>query len=250
MREGVVLDGATPLPYNGNETPSLIRNDMNIYETFDPIVIDDFVPSWYQDALENMINETPLSYADNANHKRNTSIPIYGSEAELVTPRHSGGLALLVSSGSIIYHERQQATLAPMLFRLKEMVGPFNLVRTRLAMNLSDGVGGVHEQHVDNPTPHTVLLYYINDSDGDTILYKERADPLTYVGGTYPDSFTIDVRVTPKKGRAVIFDGLQFHSVSTPKEHLKRQIININILKHSDLEKNDYVMEHRRGLGR
>ncbi len=219
---------------------------MNLYETFDPIVIDDFVPSWYQDALESMINITPLTYADNANHKRDISIPIYGSDTELVTPLHSGGLAALVSRDGVIYYEKQQATLAPMLFKLTEMIGPFDLLRSRLAMNLSDGVGGVHQQHVDNPTPHTVLLYYINDSDGDTILYKERADPLTYLAGSYPDYFTIDVRVTPKKGRAVIFDGLQFHSVSTPKDHLKRQIININVLRHADREKHEYVLKNRK----
>lgn len=219
---------------------------MNLYETFEPVIIDDFVPSWYQDALENMMNSTALTYADNVNHKRDISIPVYGSDTELITAAHSGGLAAMVSRDGVVKYEKQQATITPMLFKLNEMIGSFDLLRCRLAMNLSDGVGGVHQQHVDQPTPHTVLLYYINDSDGDTILYKERADPMTYLAGSYPEYFTIDVRVTPKKGRAVIFDGLQFHSVSSPKDHLKRQIININVLRHDDREKHDYVLKHRK----
>ena len=219
---------------------------MNIYETFDPIIIDDFVPSWYQDAIENMMKNTPLYYSDNTNHKRDESIPVYGSDTELAVAAHSGGLAAMISRDGVVHDEKQQAIITPMLFKLNEMIGPFELLRCRLAMNLSDGIGGVHQQHVDQPTPHTVLLYYINDSDGDTILYKERADPLTYLAGSYPEHFTIDVRVTPKRGRAVIFDGLQFHSVSSPKHSLKRQIINIDILKHSDIEKNDFVLKNRK----
>ena len=219
---------------------------MNNYETFDPIVIDDFVPTWYQNALELMINDTPLYYGDNVNHARDSSIPVYGSDSELAVAAHNGGLAIMSFRDGVTYNEKAQATINPMLFRLRELVGPFDLLRCRVAMNLSDGIGGVHQQHIDDPAPHTVLLYYINDSDGDTILYKERANPLTYLAGDYPDSFNIDVRVTPKKGRAVIFDGLQFHSVSSPKETLKRQIINVNVLRHEDYEKKEYVIKNRK----
>jgi hypothetical protein len=219
---------------------------MNIHETFDPIVIDDFVPAWYQDALETMMKSTPLYYSDNSNHARDYLIPIYGSDTELIAAAHSGGLANMIFRDGVVHDERSQATITPMLYRLREIIGSFEPLRCRIAMNLSDGIGGVHQQHIDSPLPHTVLLYYINDSDGDTILYKERANPLTYLVGDYPDHFTIDMRVTPKKGRAVIFDGLQFHSVSSPKDTLKRQIINVNVLRHADFEKNEYVLRNRK----
>ena len=219
---------------------------MNIYDTFDPIIIDDFIPSWYQDALENMIKNTSLYYSDNSNHKRDISIPVYGSDPPLIAAAHSGGLAAMISRDGTVHDEKQQAIITPMLFKLHEVIGPFELLRCRLAMNLSDNIGGAHQQHIDQSTPHTVLLYYINDSDGDTILYKERANPLTYLAGDYPKEFNVDVRVTPKKGRAIIFDGLQFHSASSPKNFLKRQIININVLKHSDMKKNEFVINNRK----
>lgn len=222
---------------------------MNIHETFDPIVIDDFIPVWYQDALEIMMKSTPMYYSDNSNHYRDSRIPVYGSDSELIVAAHSGGLASMVFRDGVVHDEKTQSAINPMLFRLREFIGPFDLLRCRIAMNLSDGIGGVHQQHIDNANHHTVLLYYINDSDGDTILYKERANPMTYLAGDYPESFNIDIRVTPKKGRAVIFDGLQFHSVSSPKETLKRQIININALRHDDREKYDYVMRNRKVNG-
>ena len=79
-------------------------------------------------------------------------------------------------------------------------------------------------------TPHTdikdidsdkiySLLYYLNDSDGDTFIFNE-------VGITIPDKLTIAHRVTPKQGRAVIFKSNQFHASSPPIDSLKRMVIN------------------------
>ena len=50
---------------------------------------------------------------------------------------------------------------------------------------------------------HIVGLYYVVDSDGDTIIYNERKESETY---------TIKERVSPKQGRMVIFDGGLFHA--------------------------------------
>ena len=50
---------------------------------------------------------------------------------------------------------------------------------------------------------HLVVLYYVCDSDGDTIIYNERKES---------ESYTIKQRVTPKQGRMVIFDGWLMHT--------------------------------------
>ena len=63
-------------------------------------------------------------------------------------------------------------------------------------------------QNRDVDTPHIdihdrdnffVVLYYVCDSDGDTIIYNETKES---------DQYTIKQRVTPKQGRVVIFDGI------------------------------------------
>ena len=62
----------------------------------------------------------------------------------------------------------------------------------------------VDTPHIDiNHRKHLVALYYVCDSDGDTIIYNERSKSETY---------TIKQRVTPKQGRMVIFDGTLFHT--------------------------------------
>ena len=68
------------------------------------------------------------------------------------------------------------------------------------------------EIEVDN------LLYYVNDSDGDTILYEN-------------DKKTVMKRISPKAGRFVYFDGDIPHCASRPVENLKRMVININMSK-------------------
>lgn len=79
--------------------------------------------------------------------------------------------------------------------------------------------------HVDDLIPHWVLIYYVNDSDGDTFIFNET--------GTQMDvsSITIQHRVTPKQGRIVIFDGKYLHAGMHPTVADFRSVINFNILK-------------------
>ena len=66
---------------------------------------------------------------------------------------------------------------------------------------------------------HIVGLYYVVDSDGDTIIYNERKES---------ESYTVKQRVTPKQGRIVIFDGGLYHTAEQPLNNT-RCIVNDNI---------------------
>ena len=56
------------------------------------------------------------------------------------------------------------------------------------------------------------LIYYINDSDGDTIFFNDKLKEIK--------------RVSPKKGRAVIFDSQILHCGCNPIKQQKRAVIN------------------------
>lgn len=83
--------------------------------------------------------------------------------------------------------------------------------------------------HVDLPAhlPHVACVYYCNDSDGDTIIYEQT------IHDTPGGSQNVDVkehkRVTPKRGRAVFFDGSRYHCSSQPTINY-RTIINFDLL--------------------
>jgi len=69
---------------------------------------------------------------------------------------------------------------------------------------------------------HLVVLYYVCDSDGDTIIYNEREYER-------PDGmYTIKQKVTPKQGRAVLFDGMLMHTAMQPINNI-RCVVNYNL---------------------
>jgi hypothetical protein len=81
--------------------------------------------------------------------------------------------------------------------------------------------------HLDNYHEHKVLVYYVNDSDGDTVLFNERYKPSDIGGNVH---LTTEARVTPKKGRILMFDGLQYHTSQNPINSKHRCVLNINFV--------------------
>ena len=76
----------------------------------------------------------------------------------------------------------------------------------------------INSPHYDfQVTEHYVILYYVNDSDGDTHLFDNE--------GNLMES------VNPQKGSFLIFDGNTLHAGSNPINSKKRLIINIDIKK-------------------
>ena len=71
----------------------------------------------------------------------------------------------------------------------------------------------VNMPHVDLYYPHTVILYYVNDSDGDTVIYKNKKEWK---------------RFTPKQGSMITFDGSLYHTAEQPKNGT-RCVINLNV---------------------
>lgn len=68
------------------------------------------------------------------------------------------------------------------------------------------------------------VIYYVDNSDGDTIIYNEKEIFDDY------SKYTIKQSISPKKGRIVFLRGDLFHSSSVPSiKHSKRIIINYNL---------------------
>jgi hypothetical protein len=64
------------------------------------------------------------------------------------------------------------------------------------------------------------LLYYVNDSDGDTIFFNEKYSKTT-------SNLSINTRIQPKSGRSVIFDSNFYHCSSPPVKNDLRCVINL-----------------------
>lgn len=110
-------------------------------------------------------------------------------------------------------------------FALKHGIEYSQILRAKLNwLPRSFSVAGYHTPHVDYDSDHRVFLYYINDSDGDTVFFNER------LSDQVPTLFTEDIRVNPVAGRAVVFDGDIYHASSSPIHSEFRCILNIDFL--------------------
>lgn len=85
--------------------------------------------------------------------------------------------------------------------------------------------------HVDFNTgnPYNTLVYYVNDSDGDTIIFDRIFNP---ENETYDPVFSEPlpelVRITPKKGSGLFFNGHRFHAGNYPINNSSRIVINFD----------------------
>ena len=84
-----------------------------------------------------------------------------------------------------------------------------------------------HCPHVDSSQNHFVLIYYVNNSDGDTYIFNEI---LKDENDTFFDCNKISLKQTvkPLQGRFLFFQGNQFHAGSHPKTSNMRIVINYN----------------------
>ena len=156
-------------------------------------VIDDFIPKENQELVETMFTSGPLpwyirnSVYDNNKDKALVHCFIWDGH------QHSDSLDYLndifISNTNI----------------------ENGILRLRSVLTYN---GEITTPHIDIPDrEHFNCVYYVNDSDGDTILYNEDDSVMT--------------KVSPKKGRAIIFNGKIKHEASKPSKG-ERIILNIN----------------------
>lgn len=111
---------------------------------------------------------------------------------------------------------------------------PFSkLIRIRAGMSTRTPYPVKHSPHVDWDDHHMSAVYYVNDSDGDTTFFKEKRDETLSVSSyewSKNRTFTVDKQVSPIADRIVVFDGLTYHSSTTPCNTDYRIIINFNWL--------------------
>ena len=135
-------------------------------------------------------------------------------------------------SHSIWYDNAQDSEyypiLLPMIERIKYMLGNNYCYRVVSYMTLQTGSKRNFSHHVDMPgIKHNSVIYYLNDSDGDTCLYKEEK-PLDSMERVSLDSLTLAERVQPKANRLLLFQGNQWHSSESPVVSPRRVIFNMN----------------------
>jgi hypothetical protein len=106
------------------------------------------------------------------------------------------------------------------IFMSKHDIEIEEIFRMRANFSTRSLVKKISPPHIDYPFDHKVFLYYVNDSDGDTVFFEYQADK----DMSQPHIETS--RVSPKKGRAIVFDGNLLHGLERPMNHEYRLVLN------------------------
>lgn len=200
-----------------------------------PIIIDDFIPEVYQDSILRLVTEIEFPWTfypysvSSASYEDLEFDDYYTNEPtrEHIQFRHTffeedmdySKFSEFINPLVIRYQVEMGLIETPRKHRIKT-----NLLMKqdapRLQIPHTDGLYLKENGVIVNP--RKTLLYYANDSDGDTILYNE-----FHTGKPKePFELTVQQRISPKKGRAVIFDSHQIHSGQVPENSDYRIIVN------------------------
>ena len=192
-------------------------------------VIDDFIDIQYQEDIKRIL-------IGDYNYK-NKSFPWYYTSDVTAAGDEGNQNRPALSHVYVEYVEGKptgkKATIFHHLFldMLKKVCKDMNIKNINVLqgrsflqfpLNLKDKIADT--PHIDmEDREHLVALYYVCDSDGDTLIFNEREQSKN--GLTV---YTIKKRVTPKQGRIVLFDGSLYHTAEQPLNNI-RCIVNYNL---------------------
>jgi len=199
-----------------------------------PIIIDDVIPKLYQDEIESfLLEKQPWYYQSDITFSD-------GHLRELdkmgLSPDRRPGLGSLIFDPSKGFGTPNHI-LTPILYsaisQTQYTLNQILLIRGFMSMAVpADKLNKIDKPHVDRYQNHIVCLYYVNDADGDTVIFNKTAnymfeDPLTKE--LNPNELPILQTITPKKGRCVLFDGRYFHASTQPTTGI-RCVVNFNFV--------------------
>lgn len=186
-------------------------------------VIDNAIPLAYQDYLERNIIEEDIGWKYRPNLGNDTAKPNYSDK----TP----------APGIIHVFCNENGIQSKLFYKILPMVEE---VCRKAEHNLTGIFGGrtfiqfptndnslFTKVHTDLNVNHIVLIYYVIDADGDTVLFDKTTDDIPK-NELDVSQLSVIKRITPKKGRIVLFDGSRYHATTLPVLG-KRCIININL---------------------
>lgn len=177
-------------------------------------VIDDLVPKHLQDYYE-LITLGKTTVEDEVLHPTIDFKIKYENTSEENGTRPMSFVHVLKSSTSLSPH-LENFGLIPQLVCSNFNWALQDIIVARLYLILPYNSKLDHyAPHVDFPFDHTVVLYYLNDADGDTVFFDKQGN--------------ITQRVSPKKGRIIVFDGNLYHGGGVPKAG-PRSVVNFDIL--------------------
>jgi len=189
------------------------------------LVIDDFIDKDYQEDIKNILLAReewgeflfPWHYVDDVTAGLDDENQGRPGLSHVYVEYNDDGSSDLVSNFHDLFIPMLELACGTLEIPTAKILQGRSFMQFPLNLK-SDEVDTPHID-LDEGHRHIVVLYYVKDSDGDTVIYNER---------TESDSYTVKQKVTPKQGRVVIFDGGQYHTAEQAVNSV-RCIVNYNL---------------------
>jgi hypothetical protein len=199
------------------------------------IVIDDVVSIQNQNNIEKMLTDPILdwkflkssNYGADESSKKDHPDYMYFKYLESALKTIDGPqLVNQLYSNPQHYNVMCFPHTIPLLCRLNLKVDQLLKVKANITPYCNgwfDGCFGVPHTDYDNNPNLVTGIYYVNDCDGDTVIFNETSSQ-------HSSTLTVRQRISPKKGRIVLFDGNLLHAKGYPSNNNSRIVLNINFL--------------------
>jgi len=189
------------------------------------LVIDDFIDKDYQEDIKNILLAReewgeflfPWHYVDDVTAGLDDDNQGRPGLSHVYVEYNDDGSSDLVSNFHDLFIPMLELACGTLEIPTAKILQGRSFMQFPLNLK-SDEVDTPHID-LDEGHRHIVVLYYVKDSDGDTVIYNER---------TESDTYTVKQKVTPKQGRVVIFDGGQYHTAEQAVNSV-RCIVNYNL---------------------
>lgn len=148
-------------------------------------------------------------YAETTANDFDSKKPFHSSFSHLIYKKDQGVVSELFDS------------VVPILLTAldKQQKSLKELLRIRAGLITRTPQEIIHDAHKDDSIDHITGLYYLNDTDGDTVIYNEKEKS---------NNYTIKERLTPKANTWHQFNGAHYHSSSAPTQQEKRITLTFN----------------------
>lgn len=189
--------------------------------------IDKFLPEKYVYDIEEIVKDLPMYYSINTSYApEDKHFEYWNDQLAKSTIVDNGQFTHAVFHKGEIF-SKYYGLLYPILYLFAEKAGIVvnEIVRIKINLLLRDKTftkENYNFPHSDRDGKN-VFVYYINDSDGDTVLFNE-FDNLK----TIPNNFTVYDRITPQRGSGAFFESMRFHASCNPAITQHRYVINFN----------------------
>jgi len=175
-------------------------------------IIDNFLAKYYLQHLQDNFLGNNSSWSFNDSLTGDDSLEVLGSF----------GFGIKLHWNGYFTGSYESTLIRGLVFSAQEKVEEvfgesLEIVRARADMTVFNPLNHRHELHTDFQYEHMTAIFYLNNSDGNTILFDR-------------DGKNVLAEVEPVENRLLIFDGLLQHTGHSPSNHKSRVLINMNFM--------------------